>query len=453
MPHTPEYQRERWEPTREHRTVLQQLQQDALAHLNYGSNVALSTRQAQLIEERTGLESRVTAQEIWDAFRRREWGNVLQRSFQWMFGRFQPTQGLGFYTRTVDHLPLRERMGIVTQLAQHLETEGEPRNLQDAVMRSAVQYETELSLLRRGYVADRTATRARSVQIEPGKHLSDYVTPQVMEQIRGTNGQEPAILGALTHDGALPAGSFLYLDAQGFPLLISRQLIPPGRFPPVPLFRRDPNTVMIPNLSRRDTAIEFLNRTLEPGDILLCSQGGRRIRADARVIQPILRFMESGRDGGAFHGYHAMTVQADGRIAHISRRSGRQIASVRDTFREHPWIATVTVARLRDASRIPQFVEQSATMTALNRRYNTSGFFTEGLRLLRQRIGLGGDESPDTSSTETGCLCVDYVTDAAQGAAPALAMARTAREVAQSPDVRLVYSMDFERQENGTTTT
>ena len=438
---------EHWDSTTENREALQKLHTDVYGDINVGSRLPLDStvsKIATMREMKTKIEwQKIRWQDVQGDIKQGRYWQAARTMFGWIFGGRRAVEGLGLYANSVDTLPLDVRRGVITQLYQHLE-DG-PRNVDDELKRSVVRFQTEESLRRRGFALERTATRSRHIVIEEGKTLADYVDESVMKRLRAAGGADPEILGPLTFDRPLPAGAYLYLDRDGFPLLVSEQLIPPGRFPPVPIYRRAPGAI-IETASTRESKINFLQENIRPGDILLVSQHNADQTPFFRLLQNATQFLSARGDRG-FHAGHVMVV-GQGKTVHHIRMTGRYSGNLREQLnREGHRYSNITVARVTNPEKAEILAKRMEEIASRERTFNSSGFLRSAMDEVRQRMSktLSGPRAPDTTSTDTSCICIDYATDAAKDVPglEQLAACRTPIDVARCQDVRLVYSVEL----------
>ena len=182
--------------------------------------------------------------------------------------------------------------------------------------------------------------------------------------------------------------------------------------------------------TKEGRAIEFLERNVQPGDVLIVSQGGKRESIVHEMFEIVQRGLHGKRDVGAFHGTHAIVATQTGLI-HVTQK-GKHQQNVRDTFAKGDYNA-VTVLRLPDQKSAQEFAVRAQSFADRIEGYNMQGMISSAV-------------NPKTETVDgKTCICTDYVSKSLDQTDPKL---KTIPDIVQSGRFQLLYSMDFGRDEN-----
>ncbi len=182
--------------------------------------------------------------------------------------------------------------------------------------------------------------------------------------------------------------------------------------------------------TKEDRAIEFLERNVQPGDVLIVSQGGKRESFLHETFEVLQRSLHAKREVGQFHGTHSIVATQAGLI-HITQM-GKHQNNIRETFAKGDYNA-VTVLRLPDPKSAQEFAVRAQSFADRVEGYNMQGMISSAV-------------NPKTETVDgKTCICTDYVSKSLDQTDPKL---KTIPEIVQSGRFQLLYSMDFGREEN-----
>ncbi len=198
---------------------------------------------------------------------------------------------------------------------------------------------------------------------------------------------------------------------------------------------------------RKNEAIDRLEREAVPGDILLVSQGGPRQRLAHRVLQGAAQAVQQIPGMPYVHALHAMVVDSSRSVRHITME-GRQGGSISATFRGRQPYNTVTLVRIGNAASRARFTREAERVAAKERTYNSLGLLQTGIQQVRRRVssllGTAAKEPKIRTATAGSCICLDYVTEAAEAAGlPSLASAHTPADVAFSAEAAPLWTVTW----------
>lgn len=397
---------------------------DTLCAINYGSSVPLSEQQAKLIL--ASQQESPAFSHILDDVKNGEWRKALVTLFTIIFGSKNAVKGLGYVAKSVDNIPLRERAGLVAQLQHQLPNVP----LRDKYIGSILRYEVEESLLKEGYTRSPFSPAIGiPVQAPAGGGtvpLRSLLQPTAIERLEhvGADGKQD-IVGALPLSTSVPAGSFIYFNAEGLPIFVSMERLDPADIPAAPIYLRGRGREQDEKKTKLERGIEFLEQSIEPGDVVIVSQGGKNETAGHELFEQIQR----AKTRDMFHGTHVMVADAGKQFLHVTADAGVSRKSIRTMLYEKPYNA-VSVLRLNQSDRIGTFLKNAEERASRTKRFNLAGLVgkavTPGLK----------------TATEESCICTDFVSESL----PELQGLGTPSAIAESPHFRMLYSLELGKE-------
>jgi hypothetical protein len=369
----------------------------------------------------------------------------LKKLFAVIFGSKHATRGIGFLARNAEKIPLRHRAGLIAQIERRGEgTASDEKRLRDRLVSSVVRAELAQSLMRQGYAEWRRAspsgepmridTEGMDVRACVLRRNGNERGQRILNEILSTGNQAPDVLGPLTYEKPLPRGTYVSFDEEGYPLCCTASKdLGPYRTG-IQLYRRDAKKEEErKKMSKRERQMEFLRTHLQPGDILLVSQGGEF----ETVLHEYFETKQRALMNTTFHATHIMLVNEERQLFHINWK-GKHVGSVDNLIYKYNGI---TVARLRGGKeRQIAFAQNAFARYKQVKRFNMQGLFARG-RALEQ-----GEKAPKTS-TSTSCTCVDLLKDGAEASnIPDLTSCETPAEIAACREIEVAYSLDFEKE-------
>lgn len=422
---------------------LSDLQADVFAEINEGSRVPLSRTEADLVTKTS--EKPVTAGAVLADFATLNWSAGLKKLFALIFGTKHATRGIGLLVKNADRIPLRYRTGLIAQIERKDQnaSSGEERT-RDRLISSVLRTELQLSLLRQGYTEWRRALPSGEPMAIDAEDMDvrtcvlrrngEERGNRILKDIRPENDSAPDVLGPLTYDKPLPHGAFLHFDADGYPLFCTPDNNP-GRYESgIQLYRRDAAKEReMKKKSKREQQMEFLRSYVQPGDILLVSQGG----AEESVVHEYFEIKQRALTNSSFHATHVMLVNEHRELFHITS-DGKNKGDVDSLIKEYNG---VTIARIRGGKeRQTAFARNAFARYQEVKKFNMRGLIQRG-KALEQKVAMPSTSTPDA------CICIDLMKDGAKASnIPSLAACETPADVAKCSDIELVYSLDFEKE-------
>ncbi len=424
----------------------------AFQELNYGSNIPLTERQAE-VQNRPA--NRLTLRQMRDYIRQNNWSPVIRQLIATVLGNNNDVEGLGIQRITRDNqIPLHQTVGVLAQIDQR--DPARPHNFQEDFRLGYLRYEFAKTMTQRGYTESTEANDGRAatsieVTAARGTSLQGYVTPAVWNQMQGDN---PELVTSLRPNVVLPVGSFVHLSSTGVPLCVTPRNVPANTLPAFPVFRKrtGPDAANRPN--DREAGVEYLRRNLRPGDLLITS----RSRANRTIMAAAFtginrRFFGDGNAGAGFHGTHVIVCNAPGQLLHNTEGVGKEQKSIEQMFRDNDFDA-VTVVRPRGSdARRQEFVEQVNKFAANIQGYSKTRAVGLAAGRIAGSVGGRGAQVGQTIGNVTGalqndreCICTDMVRVPASRMSPPYANLGTAEgpaSIAASSDVSVQYAIDL----------
>ncbi len=346
-----------------------------------------------------------------------KWIKLIRLGAQISLGKDNDIRGLGFTSKGLGQISSDRKLGILRQVEQ---IDQKDMDWQQKMKVSMFRAETELQLQREGYRRTGTATVFETYRIDGERQTLESIMaskfpdkPEVFRLI-----QNKTVLGPLSSNSELPAGTYLYFDAQGLPIHIAAT---PDEKPEVPMFAKDESLLTTRKNSQQET-LEFLQSRLEPGDVLFVNRKDKD--AFKRTMATLGRMLQAKTaEDERFFTIHVMVYKGNGKVVHVRDGGGKE-ESLTDLMTNR--YNAISVGRLQNPEHAKILMKHADDITKAVDTYDNSRLSAMStplaLRRMESETGKKGDTSIPTRKNKNKAVCVDVASEAAE---------RTARQTGQ----------------------
>ena len=345
---------------------------------------------------------------IRDAQERGRWGKLLRMGLSMSFTEGNTIRGLGHAIEGLANMDHHQRVSVLRQLQQIPEENGDWRlKLAVASLRTAA----ERGLLAHGYQPSEGNPALQPQAVQEGdtlRSMIDRLFPDrataIHEEIR--NG---AVAGVLTETRTLPPRTYVYFTQEGYPMAIG---ITPNEQHKVLLYRKTHEHTE----ADRDGTVEYLRRTLKPGDVLFFNDRHRSFVKRLFVSMGLLAQATSAdeEENPFLHvGVYDEDASGEPIVHHVVEGGGKRSIKLKELLRTR--YNTLAAGRLQNPDTAMRFLYAAQEVVQNTKRYDYSSLWRRMQHLFGRREGRDdGQTMHDLRSRPDAAVCVDVVSRAAQ---------------------------------------
>lgn len=336
------------------------------------------------------------------------WGKLMRMGLTMSFSGRNNIQGLGYAIEGLSNMDHNQRASVLQQLnAIPPDNNDWQRKLTITSLRTAA----ERGLLAHGYHAVEGDQALQAQPVQPGDTLQSMIkrlfpdrANVIREEIRSG-----AVAGVLTERKTLPSQTFVYFTAEGYPMAIG---ITPNEQPRTTLYRK---TDQVTDTGLGGT-VEYLRRTLKPGDVLFFNERHRPLWKRAFIsIGLMAQASSTEEEQNPFLHVGVYDVDASGEpvVHHVVEGGGQQHVKLKDLLKNN--YNTLAAGRLQNPDTAMRFLHAAREVVSSTRRYDYRSLFRRYQHLADRREGRDdGRAMHDLRSRPDAAVCVDVVSRAAQ---------------------------------------
>lgn len=376
----------------------------------------------------------ITFDDLKAAVARSDWPKVITSSFRLFFRGTNEMEALGYFTKGVDNLDMRERLGVLRQM-ENADQNGmtAEQRLRTGILRA----ETGFLLAKDGmHFVRKAEIDGKPLKVSAGQTIAQLVDKKVLDEIRGKK-----IAGPLMTSDPLPEG-WLHLEKRtGYPLYLTQN--PNDPVPATSIYERRQDSGL-KGKTEKEKRIEFLRANLKAGDLLFPNDADASQTMVRRYMKKAGRIAQAGnRDEEEFFSIHAMVYVGNGKIRHIADKGGEELSLEQLFSRKGRNYNSVAVGRFADQPKAAEFVKHIVEFSDGVKSYDTKQAISYGTQLFSRRAA-DGTLTPIKPTTEKlkSSTCVQMVQYAANKAGiSGLKDAVTALDMFKS--LKIEYAMDM----------